>query len=137
MVVCLKIPFYPNQPMFGCDEVYSFFFSFFYFLLFPFFSCLFLYALLLLNHNTSKSNFFVKLLSCKSNFFSQKFWGQLHLGTPQNGAPKNQFFERLKLECYFVFGISRYLINKYFDIVWGCHSPGDPLKWTPKNQFFE
>ena len=30
------------------------------------------------------------------------------------------------------FDISRYLRDKYFDIVWGCHPPG-----TPKNQFFE
>ena len=28
MVVCLKIPFHPNQPNFGRDEVYLFFFLF-------------------------------------------------------------------------------------------------------------
>ena len=28
MVVCLKIPFHPNQPTFGRDEVYFFFFFF-------------------------------------------------------------------------------------------------------------
>ena len=28
-VVCLKIPFYPNQPTFGRDKVYFFFFLFF------------------------------------------------------------------------------------------------------------
>ena len=31
--VCLKIPFHPNQPTFGRDEVH-FFFSFFFFLTF-------------------------------------------------------------------------------------------------------
>ena len=37
--MCLKIPFYPNQPTFGRDEVYFFFFPFFpfFFLFFPFF----------------------------------------------------------------------------------------------------
>ena len=34
MVVCLKMPFHPNQPTFGCDEVHFFFFSFFFFLIF-------------------------------------------------------------------------------------------------------
>ena len=29
MVKCLKIPFHPNQPTFGRDEVYFFFFPFF------------------------------------------------------------------------------------------------------------
>ena len=28
-VICLKIPFHPNQPTFGRDEVYFFFFPFF------------------------------------------------------------------------------------------------------------
>ena len=33
-IVCLKMPFHPNQPTFGRDEVYFFFFSFFFFLIF-------------------------------------------------------------------------------------------------------
>ena len=38
MIVCLKIPFYPNQPIFGQDEVYFFFpFPFFPFISFFFF----------------------------------------------------------------------------------------------------
>ena len=36
-VICLKIPFHPNQTTFGRDEVYFFFF-FLFFLFFPFFS---------------------------------------------------------------------------------------------------
>ena len=35
------------------------------------------------------------------------------------------------------YDISRYLTDKYFDIVWECHPPRDPPKWNPKNQFFE
>ena len=35
--LCLKISFHPNQPTFGCDEVFSFFFLFFPFLSFFFF----------------------------------------------------------------------------------------------------
>ena len=34
MVVCLKIPFHPNQPTFGRNEVYFFFFFLFFFLIF-------------------------------------------------------------------------------------------------------
>ena len=30
IVVCLKIPFHPNQPTFGRDEVYFYFFPFFF-----------------------------------------------------------------------------------------------------------
>ena len=36
-VVCLKIPFHPNQSTFGRDEVYFFFFSFFFSFFFLFF----------------------------------------------------------------------------------------------------
>ena len=69
-------------------------------------------------------------------FLSRNFFGQLHRESPQNGAPKNQFFERLKLESYFFFDISRYLTDKYFDAVWGCHPPEDPPNGPTKNQFF-
>ena len=34
IVVCLKIPFHPNQPTFGRDEVHFFFFFLFFFLIF-------------------------------------------------------------------------------------------------------
>ena len=40
-VVCLKIPFHPNQPTFGCDEVYFFFFPFFFLFFLPNFCTLF------------------------------------------------------------------------------------------------
>ena len=36
------------------------------------------------------------------------------------------------------FDVSRYLTDKYFDIVWGCQPPqGTPPNEPPKNQFFE
>ena len=35
------------------------------------------------------------------------------------------------------FDISRYLTDKYFDIVWGATPPGTPPNGPPKNQFFE
>ena len=31
--------------------------------------------------------------------------------------------------------ISRYLTDKYFDIVWGCHHPGDPPNGPPNINF--
>ena len=34
------------------------------------------------------------------------------------------------------YDISRYLTDKYFEIVWGCHPQGPPHEWTPKNQIF-
>ena len=33
------------------------------------------------------------------------------------------------------FDISRYLTDKYFDIVWGCHPPGTPPNVPPKINF--
>ena len=87
MVVCLNIPFHPNQPTFGHDEVHFFFYSF----SFPLFFSQFLYSLLLLHHKTSKSKFCVKLLSCKCNFFSRNFWATPSR-TPQNGGPKKSIF---------------------------------------------
>ena len=87
----LIYPFIPTNPRFAALRLISF--------LFLSFSSKYLYVLLLLNHKTSKSNFCMKLLNCKRNFFSRNFLGQLHREPPQIGAPKNQFFERLKLEC--------------------------------------
>ena len=55
-----------------------------------------------------------------------KFFGATPPRTPQSGAPKYQFFERFKLEGYFFFEISRYLADKYFDIVWGSPWGGAP-----------
>ena len=55
---------------------------------------------------------------------------------PPREPPKNQLFERLNLECQLVFyDISRYLTDKYFDIVWGCHPPEDFPNGPPKINF--
>ena len=79
----LRYPFIPTNPLLAAMR----FISFLFFL--PNFCTLFS-----LNHKALKFNFCVKLLSCKRNFFSRNFLGQLH-----RNPPKNPFFERLKLEC--------------------------------------
>ena len=96
-----------------------------------------MYALLLLNHNTSKSNFCVKLLSCKRNFFSQNFFGATPPGTPLKWGPKKSMFWTAQARVLVCFDITRYLTDKYFDIIWRCHLPRDPPNGPPKNQFFE
>ena len=78
-----RYSFIPTNPLLTAMRFISFFF--------PFFSSLFLYALLLLNHNTSKSTFCVKLLSCKCNFFSRNFLAQLHREPPKMGPQKSIF----------------------------------------------
>ena len=80
----VRYPFIPTNPRLAAMRFISFFF--------PFFSSQFLYTFLLLNHKTSKSNFWVKLYSCKRNIFSQKYFWATPSRNPQNGAPKNQFF---------------------------------------------
>ena len=59
-------------------------------------------------------------------FFLPKFFLATPPGTPQNGPPKNQFFERAQGRVLLIFDISRYLRDKYFDIVRGCHPPQGP-----------
>ena len=68
------------------------------------------------------------------HFFLPKFFWATPPGILQNGAPKKPFFERL--DFWYLFDISRYLTDKYFDIVWGCHPSGDPPKWTPQKLIF-
>ena len=73
----------------------------------------FIYALPL-NHKISKSNFCVKLLSCKRNFFSRIFWGNSPENPPKMGPQKINFFEWLKLECYFfMISTDTYDISRY------------------------
>ena len=69
----LRYPFIPSNPLLAAMKFFSF--------VFLFFLPKFLDALL--NHKTSKSNFCVKLLSCKRSFFSRNFLGQLHQEPPQ------------------------------------------------------
>ena len=86
MVVCLKIPFHPNQPTFGRDEV-SFLFS-------VFFLPNFLYAFFSPKLQKHRNLIFcVKLLSCKRNFFVLKFfWGNSTGNPHKNGSPKKSIF---------------------------------------------
>ena len=79
----LRHPFIPTNPLLATMRFISFFFVFF--------SSKILYALLLLNHKTQKFNFCVKLLSCKRNFFSQNFLGQLSQELPKMGPQKIHF----------------------------------------------
>ena len=88
MVICLKIPFHPNQPTFGRDEVY-FFVSFFFFLIY-------------VRSSSPKPQHIRNLLFVQSRWvanaiFLPKFFGETSPGTPQ----KINFFEWLKLECQF------------------------------------
>ena len=48
-------------------------------------------------------------------------------GAPPKCPIKNQFFESLNQGARF-FDISRYLTDKYFEIVWGYQPSGDPPK---------
>ena len=93
-----RYPFIPTNPLLAAMRFISFFF-FFFFSFFFFFLPKFCTLFFSYNHKTWKSNFCVKLLSCKRNFFSRNFLGQLSREPPRNGAQKNQFFERLKLGC--------------------------------------
>ena len=95
-----------------------------------------MYDLLLPNHKTSKSNFCVKLLSCKRNFVAWNFWGRLPREPPKMGHPKIYFLNGLSRGASF-FDFSRYLTDNYFDISWGYHPPWGPPKRTPKNQLFK
>ena len=63
-----------------------------------FFSSYILYALFLLNHKTSKSNFLVKLFSCKRNFVSRNILGPLPWEPSQNRAQKLNFIKMNKMK---------------------------------------
>ena len=75
MVVCLKIPFHPNQPTFGRDEVY-FFFSFF-----PFFSLFsFFFFLIFVRSSSPKPQnieieFLCEVVELQTRFFLPKRFG--------------------------------------------------------------
>ena len=86
-----KYPFIPTDPLLVAMRFISFF-SFFFFLNFV--------------RSSSKPQhieiyFLCKVVELQTQFFLPKFFGATPPGTPQNGAPKNQFFERLKLGCQF------------------------------------
>ena len=64
------------------------------------------------------------------------FWGDTP-GLPQNGAPKNPFFERLKLGCQ-LFLISVDIQQTNILILFRSATlPGTPPNGPPENQCFE
>ena len=84
-----RYPFIPTNPLLAAMRFISFFFSFFFFLIFV--------------RSSSKPQnmeiyFLCKVVELQMQFFFPKFFGATPPETPQNGAPKNQFFERLKLD---------------------------------------
>ena len=58
-------------------------------------------------------------------------------GATPPGTPQKLIFGTAQARMLLFFDISRYLTDKYFDIVWGCHPPRTPPNGPPKNQFFE
>ena len=48
------------------------------------------------------------------------------LGTPLKWGPKKTIFLTAQARVLVLFDISRYLTDKYFEIVWGCHPLGPP-----------
>ena len=86
----LRHPFIPTNPLLAAMRFISFF-SFFFFLIF-------------VRSSSPKPQHIEIELLCKvvelqTLFFPPKMFGATLPGTPQNGTPKNPFFERLKLEC--------------------------------------
>ena len=67
-------------------------------------------------------------------FSPEIFWGN-STGNPPKWAPKKSIFWTAQAKVLLFFDISRYLTDKYFDIVW-IHSPKDRPKksifWTAK-----
>ena len=122
LVVCLRYPFIPTNSLLTAMSF------------FPFFSSEILYAVLL-KQKTLKSKFCVKLLSCKRNFVSWKFFGPLPQEHLQNGAPKNQFFKRLKLGRQF-FWYQSLFIRQIFWRSWGVPPPRGPPNGFPKTLFW-
>ena len=89
MVVCLKIPFYPNQPTFGRDEVFLF--------LFPFLIFFFLFFFLIFVRSSSPKPqnieilFLCKVVELQMQFFFPKIFVATPLGTPSKWAQKSVF----------------------------------------------
>ena len=124
LLYVLRFPFIPTNPLFA---TMSFFFLFC-------FCFLNLVRSSFSKPNTSKSNFCVKLFSCKLNFVSRIFLGPL-LQNPPNMGPLKLIFLIAQARVIVFFDISRSLSDKCFDIVWGYHHPPRALKRIPQNQF--
>ena len=116
-----RYPFIPTNPLLAAMRFISFFFLFFF-----------------LNFVRSSSPkpqhieiyFSCKVVKLQMQFFLPKFFG----ATPP-GTPKKSIFWTAQTRVLVVFDISRYLTDKYFDIVWGCHHPRDPPNGPLKLNF--
>ena len=80
------------------------------------------------------------MISADTAFTRQIFWHSLGVPTPRGPpkwTPQKWIFWRAQSTMLRFYDISRYLTDKYFDIVWGCHPPsrGTP-KWTPQKSIF-
>ena len=86
MFVCLEIPFHPNQPTFGLDEI--FFLSFCLF--FPLF-----FFLIFVRSSPKPQNikiyFLCKVVDLQTQFFLLKLFGATPPGTPKMGPQKINF----------------------------------------------
>ena len=69
--------------------------------------------------------------------FLPKFFGATPSGTSPKWGPKKSIFLTAQARVLLFFDISRYLTDKYFDIVLGCPTPRGPPNGPPKNQFLE
>ena len=121
----LRHPFIPTNPLLAAMSFFFPFFSFFFFLNF-------------VRSSSPKPQhieiqFLCKVVELQTPFFLPKFLGQLHREPPQKWGPKKSIFLTAQATVLLFFAISRYLTEKYFDIVWGCHPPGIPPNGPPKN----
>ena len=67
-------------------------------------------------------------------FFLSKFFRATPPEPPKMGPQKINFLMAQARVLLFL-DISRYLTDKYFDVVWGCHAPGDTPNGPQKNNF--
>ena len=96
----LRYPFIPTKPLLAAMR---FFFPFLF--LFCFFFSFFFFLIFVRSSSPKPQNieiqFLCKVVELQMQFFLPKVFRATPPEPPQNGAPKKQFFVRLKLECYF------------------------------------
>ena len=79
------------------------------------------------------------MVELQTQFSLPKFFGATLLVTPPKLGPKKSIFLTTPARAPAVLNISRYLTDKYFDIVWGYYTPppppGDLPNGSPKINF--
>ena len=136
----LRYPFIPTNPLSAAMRFFSYFFPFFSFF-FPFFS--FFFFLNLVRSSSPKPQHIEILFLCEvvevhTQLCLLKFFlGQLPRETPPKWGPKKSIFWTAQARVPVFLDISRYLRDKYFDIIWGYHSPRrPPPNGPPQKQIF-